>query len=151
MLREKFEVVLIVGDPILTGIAATVIAPQADGLILAVRHGQKPALVHHAVRQVEMLGTGLAAAVFNHADPAELPIDVKAREAAAVAQHRAFPEKVRRLGPLVTSVLASISHTRAEDVELISELDVTRNDDTTNQGAPTDEAHERRARGRDAA
>jgi len=90
-------------------------------------------------------------AVFNRADPSELPIDLKAREAAAVAKHRAFPEKVRRLGPLVTSVLASISHTRAEDVELVSDLEIARTDSNESQGDQSNEAHDRRARGRPAA
>lgn len=151
-LRDRFDVVLVVGDPILTGITASVIAPQTDGVILAVANGQKPQHVRQAVRQMEMQGTTLSVAVFNKADPSELPIDIKAREAAEKTKKRTWPAKVRALGPLVANVLSSLQHTRDEDVELTSgDMELARTDrgqrETTSQdGARSHEAPERRAR-----
>jgi Mrp family chromosome partitioning ATPase len=150
-LRERFDVILIDGDPMLTGITATVIAPQTDGVIFAVGNGQRPGLVHQAIGQIRMQGTDLLVAVFNKACASELPIEVKDREAAAAAKHRALPEKVRRLGPLVATVLASIRHTREEDLELTSGLDLARTDTPTHTGEQAHEAHDRRAQGRSAA
>lgn len=152
ILRERFEVVIIDGDPVLTGITATVIAPQTDGVIFAVGSGQRPALVLQAVAQVRMQGTDLAVAVFNRADPSQLPIEVKDREAAAASKHRALPEKMRRLGPLVAAVLASLKHTREADVELApAGLDLARSDTPLHTGDISHEAQDRRAQGRSAA
>ncbi|MBX3375534.1 MAG: hypothetical protein KF678_00855 [Phycisphaeraceae bacterium] len=148
-LRQKFDVILIVGDPILTGITASVIAPQSDGVILAVANGQQPGHVRQAVRQLEMLGTSLSAAVFNKADPSELPIDVKAREAAEKTRKRAWPPKVRELGPLVANVLSSLSHTREEDIELVSgNMELARSDRSNPaiSGEESHGAHDRRSR-----
>ena len=94
-LREQFDVVLVVGDPILTGISATVIAPQTDGVVLTVARGQQPQRVMEAVRRMEMLGTSLAVATFNRADPSDLPIDAQVQEAADKTKHRAWPSGVR--------------------------------------------------------
>ncbi len=151
-LRERFEVILVVGDPFLTGITSTVIAPQADSVILAVTNGQHPKRVKQTVDQVEMLGTSLSVAVFNRADPSDLPIDVKARELADKTKGRTLPEQIMRLGPLVVNVLASLRHTRAEDVELTTgAMELARTDDDATTGEQSNEATERRSRGRSAA
>ena len=154
-LRDKFDIILIDGDPILTGITTTVIAPQSDGVILAVGNGQRPSRVLQAVNQIHMMGTDLVAGVFNRADPSELPVDLKAREEADAVRHRTLPDKVRAFGPLIGAVLASLQHTRNEDVELRSgELDLAKTDrapHTPNTGDTAHEPHQGRAEGRAAA
>jgi Mrp family chromosome partitioning ATPase len=150
-LREQFDVVLIDGDPLLTGVTASAIAPHTDGVVLAVANGQQPSRVQQAVHQLEHLGLTLSAAVFNFADSAALDPDVRQRDAAAVGE-RALPERVRRFGALVGGVLASLSLMRDEDLELTAgEANACRNDQAANLGAAGHDAQERWKQGRSAA
>jgi Mrp family chromosome partitioning ATPase len=131
--RQRFDVVLIDGDPMLTGLTASVIAPQSDGVILAVANGQRPVLVHRAARTLQSLGASLSAAVFNRADAADFPAHVREK---AVATNRALPERVRRFGPLVAGVMASVSMTREEDLELARDgMELARPDEPGHEGA----------------
>ena len=76
-LHDRFDVVLIDGDPILTGLTASVIAPQAGGVIVTMNRGQDQPLVQSAIRQLGMLGAELAGAVFNRAAAGDFPTNVK--------------------------------------------------------------------------
>jgi Mrp family chromosome partitioning ATPase/uncharacterized protein involved in exopolysaccharide biosynthesis len=113
-LRERFDVVIIDADSTLTGVTSSVVAPQADGVILAVASGQQPYRARQAAQQLSMLGTTLSTAVFNWADPAQFPADMLA----SFNGERTLPDAILDFGPLVAGVFESLSLTREEDVRL---------------------------------
>jgi Mrp family chromosome partitioning ATPase len=150
-LREKFDVVLIDADAMLTGVTAAAIAPQTDGVILAVANGQRHSLAQQAAGRVEQLGVGLLAAVFNRADAADLHAEV-GPGAATGDGGRALPERMSRFGPLVGAVLSSLSLMREEDLELSTgATHAARKEQAANAGAGAHDAEDRWEQGRSAA
>ena len=115
-LRERFDVVLIDSDPILTGLAASVIAPHADGVVLALARGQQQARVQSAVRHLQILGAVPAAAVFNRADAGDFHAVLSAQ---TPGPNRVLPERLNRFGSLVGATLASLPLTREDDMDLM--------------------------------
>jgi Mrp family chromosome partitioning ATPase len=69
--RPYYEVVLIDTGPILGSVEACVVAPEVDGVIMAISRGQQKHLVDRAVQQVTSLGAKLAGIVFNRARRAD--------------------------------------------------------------------------------
>jgi succinoglycan biosynthesis transport protein ExoP len=108
-LRCSFDVVLIDADPILTGITASVLAPQADGVLLTLARGEQQPLVHSAIKHLEMLGASLSGAVFNRAAAADFKAVQPDQAGASVAGAAPVPEQLHRFGPLVAAVLRSLS------------------------------------------
>jgi Mrp family chromosome partitioning ATPase len=119
-LHDRFDVVLIDGDPVLTGITASVIAPQAGGVIVTMNRGQDQPLVQSAIRQLGMLGAELAGAVFNRAAAGEFPTSVKDQPGLGGPTERLLPERLNRFGPIVGAVLTSLSLTRDTDLDLMA-------------------------------
>lgn len=117
--RGRFDVVLIDSDPILTGITSSVVAPQVDGVLLAMQRNQESKLVHAALRRLATLGGHVAGAVFNKADLSDFRAAMKDLPQASAASERAMPERLRRFGPLACAMLSSLSFTREEDLELL--------------------------------
>jgi Mrp family chromosome partitioning ATPase len=116
--KEKFDIIIIDGDPILTGIRASVMASQADGVILNVSCGQEHSLVDNAVRHLEVLGAVLAGAVFNRANEEEFRAALREQPQSPALGHRRLPEKLNRFGPLVATMLSSLSLSRETDLDL---------------------------------
>lgn len=116
-LRERFDVVLIDSDPVHNSLAAPVIAPHVDGVLLSLSRNQDQTLVQKAVKQFESLGASLACAVFNRAPASDFQArDTDENEAAAPS--RVLAPKLNRFGPLVAATLGSLSLSREDDLEL---------------------------------
>jgi capsular exopolysaccharide synthesis family protein len=118
-IRDRFDVVLIDSDPILTGITASVLAPQVDGVIMTLARGQEHTLVHSATKHLRMLGANLIGAVFNRADASEFRA-VVSQQAPSQGKPRMLPERLHRFGPLVASMLSSLALTREVDLDLMA-------------------------------
>jgi Mrp family chromosome partitioning ATPase/uncharacterized protein involved in exopolysaccharide biosynthesis len=118
VMRAKFDVVLIDSDPILTGVTASIIAPQADGVILTITRGQQQPLVHSAIRQLEMLGSRLLGIVFNRAAASDLQGLLNEQMRSPAAEEPLPLVKEKRFGPLVRAVLSSLIRSRGDDLEL---------------------------------
>lgn len=117
-LRERYDVVLIDSDAILTGLAACVVAPNVDGVVLTLAHGQEQGLTRKAVRQIQMLGAVTSAAVFNRADVADFRAILTDQSLNSV-RDRVISPKLGRFGPLVNAALSSLSLTRDRDLDLM--------------------------------
>ena len=112
-LVDGFEVVLIDGDPILTGLRGSVLAPLVDGVLLAVSRDQEQALVLDAARQIQMLGGELAGVVFNRAPGSDFRDAVKSQSAPSIAYDQIPGDWLKRFGPArVRATLSSLSMTR---------------------------------------
>ena len=120
-LRERFDVVLIDGDPIITGLAASVIAAHVNGVILTLARGQEQPQAQRAVRVVETLGARLSGAVFNRAPATDFRDVLQPPSQTAASEGRVFPERLNRFGPLVGAVISSISLSREDDLDLIAD------------------------------
>ncbi len=116
-LRERFDVVLVDSDAILSGLTASVIAPLVSGVVLTLARGQEQTLTRNAVRHLHMLHATPAAAVFNRADVSDFRA-ILADHSMSPPRTRTIPERLRRFGPLVNSVLSSLSLTRERDLDL---------------------------------
>ncbi len=115
-LRQRFEVVIVDSDLVLSDATASPIAPHTDGIILTVAAGVHQKQVRQAVRSARQAGVPLAAAVFNKADMAHFPPETRQVSGADFA--RTVPGCVQAMGPLVGAVLQSLSLTREDDMRL---------------------------------
>lgn len=116
-LRGRFDLILVDGDAILTGVASSVIAPQVDGVLLAVGRGQEQALVNSAVKHTEALGGRFAGVVLNRAADTDFSSVMRQQPPAADAG-RKFPARLSRFGALVEQVLHSLALTRENELDL---------------------------------
>jgi len=133
-IRDRFDVVLIDSEPILTGLTASVIAPQVDGVILALASGQEPAALNNAVTRIERLGARIAGAVFNRAPSSDFRTTLDAHSGGVAA--RPLPERLARFGALAGTMLASLSLSREDDLELLSDgMSLARSDDAKRAAA----------------
>jgi len=139
--RPCFDVILIDGDPILTGITASVIASQADGVIVTVARGQEESTLRSALRQIGARGAAFAAAVFNNAPASDLrsasndlPTEGLQHSGTDKPQERVLAARLHRFGPVVAATLASLSLTREDDLDLVpAGLSLARTDRTPTQ------------------
>lgn len=115
-LRKQFDVVLIDSDSILSDATASLIAPHTDGVVLTVAAGVRQKLVRQAVRSARHAGVPLVAAVFNKADIAHFPREM--RDLPGSEATRILPGCVQAMGPLVGAVVESLSLTREDDMRL---------------------------------
>ncbi len=119
-LSDQFDVMLIDGDPILTGIRAAIFAPLVDGVILTVSRDQEQTQVIEAAKRIEMLGANISGVVFNRA-PASDFRELARQQAHTAADPRSLPERLNRFGPLVGCTLASLSRISADDLDLLND------------------------------
>lgn len=108
-LRDRFDVVLIDSDSIVTGSNAPTLAPLVDGVVLTFERGQSVTLVHNAADSVESLGGVLAAAAFNKSSAAEA-------QATRQAVSQAGPAS--RFGTLVDAMIQSLKLNHEDDFHL---------------------------------
>ncbi len=118
-LRERFDMILIDGEPILTGNTSSVIAPQVDGVFLLIARGQEQALLNGAMAQIEALGAELSGVVFNRAADSDFPAVVREQTTAESDRERQLPSRLTRFGSLVNKMLVSLSLSRETDLDLI--------------------------------
>ena len=117
-LLGQFDVILIDGDPVLTGARSSVIAPLVDGVILTLSRGQEQKVLLDAARQVEMLGANLGGVVFNRASVADFPEIVVRQSQLLSTENRHLSRRLERFGLLVGATLSSLSLVEAEELDL---------------------------------
>ncbi len=119
-LRDRFDVVLIDGDPVLTGLTASVYAPHADGVIVTLARGQEQSLAEDAVRYIALLGAEVSGVVFNRAEATDFRAILHEQELSTSAAGQDRPVRPNRFGPVVGAVLSSLSLSREDDLDLVS-------------------------------
>jgi polysaccharide biosynthesis transport protein len=109
--REHFDVIIIDTGPILGSLEASVVAPEADGVVLAVARGQQQPMVEKAVKMLRNIGGKVLGIVFNRAEQRDFQRSVAS---ASMRSLSARPHETRallpesdessRFGPLARSV-----------------------------------------------
>ncbi len=126
-LRERFDVILVDSDPLATGLGASVLAAQTDGVVVTFSRDQEQPVAQRAVRLIETLGGRLCGAVFNRAPACDFPAAM--HRAAQAAASRVLPERLNRFGPLISALLSSISLSREDDLDLMADgINLARSD-----------------------
>jgi hypothetical protein len=119
--REHFDVIVIDTGPILGSLEASVVAPEADGIVLAVARGQQQPLVDKAIKMLRNLGGNVLGIVFNRAEQRDFQ---KSVTSASIRSLSSKPHEARsilpdtdesaRFGPLARSVASCLpSSTKA--------------------------------------
>jgi len=116
-LRSRFDVILVDGEPILSSFTSSAIAQQADGVLLAIAHGQDPSLLDCAIKKTQIIGVSIAGVVFNRAVDSDFPATM--RQQAVDDGKKELPARLTRFGALVGQMLTSLSRTRETDLDLI--------------------------------
>jgi Mrp family chromosome partitioning ATPase len=65
--RCRYDMILIDSGCVLGSVEAALLAPEVDGVILAVTRGQQPLLVDRSIRHLETIGARIVGTVFNRA------------------------------------------------------------------------------------
>lgn len=115
--RGKFDIIIIDGDPIVHGFAASLLAPNVDGVILAASAGIERSAMLRSVRQLQALGGTLVAAILNHVVEANFGGGTEETFPAFVRDAHLNP-RLQRFGPLVASMMRSISMSRERDLDV---------------------------------
>jgi Mrp family chromosome partitioning ATPase len=118
-LRELFDVILIDGEPIVTGSTAPALVPQVDGVLLVTARGQEQSVIHGGINQIQSLGGTVAGMVFNRAPDTDFPSVMRQQETAEPLQN--LPERLLRFGPLVGLVMSSLLLTHETDLDVIKQ------------------------------
>ncbi|HEY7120398.1 MAG TPA: hypothetical protein VH475_27665, partial [Tepidisphaeraceae bacterium] len=109
--REHFDIIVIDTGPILGSLEASVVATEADGVIMAVARGQQQPLVEKAIKHLRSIGAHVFGIVFNRAEQRDFQRSVAS---ASIRSLSARPHEPRgllpeadessRFGPLARSV-----------------------------------------------
>jgi Mrp family chromosome partitioning ATPase len=118
-LRKRFDVILIDGEPILSGVISSTIAPQVDGVCAIVSRGQKQRLLASALEQIASLDATVAGVVFNRAAAGDFPAAMRQEIPARDTATAELPARLTRLGALVANALKSLSLSRETDLDLV--------------------------------
>jgi Mrp family chromosome partitioning ATPase len=92
--RERFEVVIVDTGPILGSLEASLVAPQADGVVMVVARGTPRALATAAATQLRSLNAPLAGIAFNRARTGDLHSYSYAPRSSRAAGSRIQPQVV---------------------------------------------------------
>lgn len=115
--RGNFDVVIIDGDPIVHGFAASLLTPHVDGVILATSAGIERSSLLRTVRQIGALGGSLVAAILNHV--VEGNFGAASDEVyPAFSRDAKLSPRLQRFGPLVASMMRSLSLARERDLDV---------------------------------
>jgi Mrp family chromosome partitioning ATPase/uncharacterized protein involved in exopolysaccharide biosynthesis len=115
--RDRFDVIIIDGDPIVHGFASSLLAPNVDGVLLAASAGIERSAMLRTVRQVGALGGMLVAAILNHVVEGHFGAATDETYPAFARDAKLHP-RLQRFGPLVASMMRSISYGRERDLEI---------------------------------
>jgi polysaccharide biosynthesis transport protein len=107
--RDQYDVILFDAEPILTGVVATSIARQVDGVIVAFARGQEPAQVDRTLRYIDLLGADLSCAVFNRAAPSEFREALREAAALPANERPLLPASWSRFGAITAAVMWSLT------------------------------------------
>ncbi|HEY7091286.1 MAG TPA: CpsD/CapB family tyrosine-protein kinase, partial [Tepidisphaeraceae bacterium] len=115
--RHYYDVVIIDTGPVLGSVEAAIVAPEVDGVIVAISRGQQRTLVERALRQLGTIGAKPIGFIFNRARPRDFQYSAmhsSARMASVAggtledrivpAQPESENSEVASFGPLVRSV-----------------------------------------------
>jgi capsular exopolysaccharide synthesis family protein len=113
--REHFDVIVIDTGPILGSLEASVVAPESDGVVLAVARGQQQPLVERSIKMLRTIGGNVLGIVFNRAEQRDFARSVAS---ASIRSLSARPSEARpllpesdensRFGPLARSVASCL-------------------------------------------
>jgi capsular exopolysaccharide synthesis family protein len=120
--RDHFDVVLVDSGPILGSVEASVLAPQADGVVLVVSRQQLQPMVQRAVRRLTALGARTVGMIFNRAERRDFQ-SVSRSFAMSSGSPSGFAPQGKRwqagdsltLGPLVSLVATPSSNGKNHD------------------------------------
>ncbi len=138
--RDRFDVIIVDGDPIVHGFSSSLLAPNVDGVLLAASAGIERSVMLRTVRQVTALGGMLVAAILNHVVEGHFGHASDETYPAFARDARLHP-RLQRLGPLVASMMRSISYSRERDLEItLGNADADRRPRTDAEGEHRREA-----------
>lgn len=113
--REHFDIIVIDTGPILGSLEASVVAAEADGVIVAVARGQQQPLVEKAIRHLRSIGANIFGIVFNRAEERDFQRSVASASIRSVSAHQNEPrvllpdtDESSRFGPLARSVASCL-------------------------------------------
>jgi capsular exopolysaccharide synthesis family protein len=113
--REHFDVVIIDTGPILGSLEASIVATEADGVIMAVARGQNQTLVEKAIKHLRSIGANMFGIVFNRAEQRDfqrsvMSASIRSISAKPIEQRPLLPEtdESARFGPLARSVASCL-------------------------------------------
>ncbi len=111
--RQHFDTILIDSGPILGSVEASLVAQEADGVLLVMARGQQPSRVNQALRHLHSLNAKVCGAVFNRAEARDFfrsSYASSSRSGSSPATCGSPPLSKRRcrFGPLVKAVVASL-------------------------------------------
>jgi Mrp family chromosome partitioning ATPase/glycosyltransferase involved in cell wall biosynthesis len=110
-LRANFDVILIDSGPALGRVETSVLARQADGVLLTFSRGQKQTLLAKTLDELELAGAKIFGAVFNRAEPRDFDRSVQRRTGTQTTwQARSISGPLANFSPLVQSVSMSLRH-----------------------------------------
>jgi Mrp family chromosome partitioning ATPase/uncharacterized protein involved in exopolysaccharide biosynthesis len=124
--RNDFDVVLIDSGAVFNSIEASVLAPQADGVIFAVARGQREALVAQSLQHLDSLGAKLAGIVFNGAEATDFDRTLHTASARPFfsrtrvrEQRPVAPPVLSGFGPMVDATLTSLPPKQVGEFEML--------------------------------
>jgi len=113
--REHFDIIVIDTGPILGSLEASVVATEADGVIVAVARGQQQPLVEKAIKHLRSIGANIFGIVFNRAEERDFQRSVASASIRSVSAHQNEPrhllpdtDESSRFGPLARSVASCL-------------------------------------------
>lgn len=114
-MRKEFDVVLIDSGPILGSIEAAILAPEVDGVIVAVTRGQQSNLVEKTSQHLRAMGAKIEGYVFNRAKTKDFHHSTYGSSTRPTSSRDVLVRIVSddvdgllRFGPLVESVMSSL-------------------------------------------
>lgn len=116
-LSDRFDVVIIDSDSVVSGLSAPAFVPLVDGVVLEVERGEEMALLRSAADQVESLGGVLAGVAFSKAAASEFK-GRRSNQGDHKGQQASAPAAQSQFGPLVDAMMASMSLNPADDFVL---------------------------------
>ncbi len=113
--REHFDIIVIDTGPILGSLEASVVATEADGVIVAVARGQQQPLVEKAIKHLRSIGANIFGIVFNRAEERDFQRSVASASIRSVSAKQNEPrallpdtDESARFGPLARSVASCL-------------------------------------------
>jgi capsular exopolysaccharide synthesis family protein len=113
--REHFDIMVIDTGPILGSLEASVVAAEADGVIMAVARGQNQPLVEKAIKHLRAIGANIYGIVFNRAEARDFQrsvtsASIRSMSAKPLEQRHLLPDtdESARFGPLARSVASCL-------------------------------------------
>jgi Mrp family chromosome partitioning ATPase len=114
-MRKEFDVVLVDSGPVLGSVEAATVAPEVDGVIVAVTRGQQSHVVDKTAHYLRAIGARIEGYVFNRAKPKDFHHSAYGTSLRPMSSRNVLVRVVSddvdgmlRFGPLVESVMSSL-------------------------------------------